>query len=375
MQKAWKFMVVVLLLAVVFGPAGCAAGAAKGVKVALVYPMTGPVPTYGQSSKEGSELAINEWNEAGGLLGEEIAWVLADSGCDGATATDAANKVIDQDKVKFIIGAVCSSASIPISEVSNPKKVLQISPTSTNPKVTIGKPYTFRACFLDPFQGGVVATFAGEDLGATTAAVMYDKGNDYVMGLAEYFKAAFEARGGKVVVYEAYTEADTDFSAILSKVADANPDVLFLPDYYNKVNLIGKQAKEKGITATLLGGDGWDSADLDYSAVEGGYHSNHYSPADPRAVVTNFLTKYQAEYGKAPDALAVLAYDATNVLFEAIKEAGTTDTEKVRDTLAAIEFEGVAGMITFNEEGDPIKTAAINQVTADEIVFIKWVSP
>ena len=375
MQKAWKFMVVVLLLAVVFGPAGCAAGAAKGVKVALVYPMTGPVPTYGQSSKEGSELAINEWNEAGGLLGEEIAWVLADSGCDGATATDAANKVIDQDKVKFIIGAVCSSASIPISEVANPKKVLQISPTSTNPKVTIGKPYTFRACFLDPFQGGVVASFAIEDLGAATAAVMYDKGNDYVMGLAEYFQAAFEARGGKVLVYEAYTEADTDFSAILSKVADANPDVLFLPDYYNKVNLIGKQAKEKGITATLLGGDGWDSADLDYSAVEGGYHSNHYSPADPRAVVTNFLTKYQAEYGKAPDALAVLAYDATNVLFEAIKEAGTNDPEKVRDTLAAIEFEGVAGMITFNEEGDPIKTAAINQVTADEIVFVKWVSP
>jgi branched-chain amino acid transport system substrate-binding protein len=375
MQKAWKFMVVVLLLAVVFGLAGCAAGGAKGVKVALVYPMTGPVPTYGQSSKEGSELAINEWNEAGGLLGEEIAWVLADSGCDGATATDAANKVIDQDKVKFIIGAVCSSASIPISEVANPKKVLQISPTSTNPKVTIGKPYTFRACFLDPFQGGVVASFAIEDLGAATAAVMYDKGNDYVMGLAEYFKAAFEARGGKVLVYEAYTEADTDFSAILSKVADANPDVLFLPDYYNKVNLIGKQAKEKGITATLLGGDGWDSADLDYSAVEGGYHSNHYSPADPRAVVTNFLTKYQAEYGKAPDALAVLAYDATNVLFEAIKEAGTNDTEKVRDTLAAIEFEGVAGMITFNEEGDPIKTAAINQVTADGIVFVKWVSP
>jgi branched-chain amino acid transport system substrate-binding protein len=375
MQKAWKFIAIVLLAITVLGLAGCPGGATKGVKVALVYPMTGPVPTYGQSSKEGSELAINEWNEAGGLLGEEIAWVLADSGCDGATATDAANKVIDQDKVKFIIGAVCSSASIPISEVSNPKKVLQISPTSTNPKVTIGKPYTFRACFLDPFQGGVVATFAGEDLGATTAAVMYDKGNDYVMGLAEYFKAAFEARGGKVLVYEAYTEADTDFSAILSKVADANPDVLFLPDYYNKVNLIGKQAKEKGITATLLGGDGWDSADLDYSAVEGGYHSNHYSPADPRAVVTNFLTKYQAEYGKAPDALAVLAYDATNVLFEAIKEAGTNDPEQVRDTLAAIEFEGVAGMITFNEEGDPIKTAAINQVTADEIVFIKWVSP
>jgi branched-chain amino acid transport system substrate-binding protein len=241
--------------------------------------------------------------------------------------------------------------------------------------VTIGKPYVFRACFLDPFQGDVVASFAKEDLGASTAAVMYDKGNDYVLGLAEYFQSAFEGKGGQVVVYEAYTEADTDFSAILSKVADANPDVLFLPDYYSKVNLIGKQAKEKGITADLLGADGWDSADLDLTAVEGGYHSNHYSPSDPRPVVQNFLTKYQDEYGKAPDALAVLAYDATVVLLTAIEQADTTDTEKVRDTMAAIECEGVAGNITFNEEGDPIKTAAINKVTADGFEFVKWVAP
>jgi branched-chain amino acid transport system substrate-binding protein len=373
-KKLWMFTSVTLILVFTLLVAGCAGGA-KGVKLALLYPMTGPVPTYGQSSQEGSELAIQQWNDAGGLLGGDIEWVVADTGCDGATATDAANKVIDQDKVKFIVGAVCSSASIPISEISNPKKVLQISPTSTNPQVTIGKPYTFRACFLDPFQGGVVASFAIEDLKATTAAVMYDKGNDYVLGLAGYFQDAFEARGGTVLVYEAYTEADTDFSAILSKVADANPDVLFLPDYYSKVNLIGKQAKEKGISAVMLGGDGWDSADLDWSAVEGGYHSNHYSPADPRAVVTGFLRDYEAKYGKAPDALAVLAFDATNVLLEAIKQADTTDTEKVRDTLAAIEFEGVAGVITFNAEGDPIKTAAINQVTADGIKFVKWVRP
>ncbi len=374
MKKLWMFTSVTLILVFTLLVAGCAGGA-KGVKLALLYPMTGPVPTYGQSSQEGSELAIQQWNDAGGLLGGDIEWVVADTGCDGATATDAANKVIDQDKVKFIVGAVCSSASIPISEISNPKKVLQISPTSTNPQVTVGKPYTFRACFLDPFQGGVVASFAIEDLKATTAAVMYDKGNDYVLGLAGYFKDAFEARGGTVLVYEAYTEADTDFSAILSKVADADPDVLFLPDYYSKVNLIGKQAKEKGISAVMLGGDGWDSADLDWSAVEGGYHSNHYSPADPRAVVTGFLRDYEAKYGKAPDALAVLAFDATNVLLEAIKQADTTDTEKVRDTLAAIEFEGVAGVITFNAEGDPIKTAAINQVTTDGIKFVKWVKP
>jgi branched-chain amino acid transport system substrate-binding protein len=337
--------------------------------------MTGPVPTYGQSSKEGSELAINEWNEKGGLLGQEIEWILEDGGCSAEMATDAANKVIDQDQVKFIIGEVCSGASIPISEITNAKQVLQISPTSTNPQVITGKPFVFRACFDDPFQGGSLAAFAKEDLKASTAAVMYDKGNDYVLGLAGYFRDAFEARGGNVVVYEAYTEADTDFSAILSKVADANPDILFLPDYYNKVNLIGKQAKEKGITATLLGGDGWDSADLDMTAVDGGYHSNHYSPADPRAVVTNFLNKYKAAYGKQPDALAVLAYDATNVLFEAIQKAGTNDPDKVRQAMAGIEFEGVAGVITFDPEGGPIKKAAIVQITNGQKVFTKWIAP
>jgi len=374
MKKAWKFAAVALVLLTVLALAGCG-GASEGVKIGLLFPMTGPVPTYGKSSQEGAELAIAEWNEKGGVLGKEIEWVLADGGCDGAVATDAANKLIDQDGVKFIVGEVCSSASIPVSEVANPKKVLQISPTSTNPKVTIGKPYVFRACFLDPFQGEVLASFAKKDLGASTAAVMYDKGNDYVLGLAEYFKQYFEEMGGNVPVYEAYTADDTDFSAILSKVADANVDVLFLPDYYNKVNLIGKQAKEKGITATMLGGDGWDSADLDLSAVDGGYHSNHYSAADPRPVVQNFLSKYQEKYGKAPDALAVLAYDATMVLLQSIEKAGTTDTEKVRDAMASIEYEGVAGSIKFNEEGDPIKTAAINQVTGGKIEFVKFVAP
>jgi branched-chain amino acid transport system substrate-binding protein len=372
MKKAWKFIAVLLVLAAI---AGCTAGGSKGVKIALIFPLTGPVPTFGQSSKEGAELAIKEWNEKGGLLGQQIEWVVADSGCDGATATDAANKVIDQDGVKFIVGAVCSSASIPISEVANPKGVLQISPTSTNPKVTIGKEYIFRACFLDPFQGEVLASFAKNDLGAATAAVMYDKGNDYVLGLAEYFQQYFEEMGGQVVVYEAYTDADTDFSAILSKVADANPDVLFLPDYYNKVNLIGKQAQEKGITATLIGADGWDSADLDVTAVEGGYHSNHYSPSDPRPVVQNLLKAYEAEYGKEPDALAVLSYDAVNVLFEAIKAANSNDPAKVKDSLSGIKFEGVAGDITFDAEGDPIKTAAIIHIVGGEKTFLKFVAP
>jgi branched-chain amino acid transport system substrate-binding protein len=342
--------------------------------------MTGAVPTFGQSSKEGAELAIQEWNDKGGLLGKKIEWVIGDSQCDAKAATDAANKVIDQDKVKFIIGEVCSSASIPVSVIANQKKVLQISPTSTNPKVTVNedgtvKPFTFRACFLDPFQGDVMAGIAMTDLKAKTAAVMYDKGNDYVLGLAGYFKDPFEKKGGKVVVYEAYTADDTDFSAILSKVADAKPDVLFLPDYYPKVNLIAKQAKEKGIKAVLLGGDGWDSADLDVQAVDGGYHSNHYAPSDPRPAVQGFLSTYKAKYGKEPDALAVLAYDAANILFESIKKANTNDTEKVRAAMSAIQVEGISGKITFDKNNNPIKTASLIHITGGKKVFVKFVTP
>jgi len=205
--------------------------------------------------------------------------------------------------------------------------------------------------------------------------VLYDVGNDYVKGLAEYYKASFEELGGEVPVFEAYVKEDTDFAALLTKVADADVDVLFLPDYYNKVNVIAKQAKEKGITAIMQGGDGWDSPLLDVEAVDGGYHSNHYSPADPRPMVQDFVANYEAAYGVPPDALAALAYDAAWVLLQAISEAGVDDPAVVRDALQNIEYEGVAGRIVFNEFGDPQKTAAINHVTGGKVEFVKFVAP
>ena len=292
-------LAVILILSMLVSACGATGG--SGVKMAIIAPMTGDVATFGESTKKGAELAIKEWNDKGGVLGQKMQWVVADGRCDAQEARNAANKVITQDKVKFIMGEVCSSASIPVSEVANANKVIQVTSTSTNPKVTVDdkgivKPYTFRACFIDPFQGTVMANFASNTLKAKTAAVLLDQGNDYVRGLAEYFIAQFEKNGGKVVVKETYTKDDTDFSAILSKVAAAKPDFLFLPDYYNKVNLIAKQAKEKGITAPMGGGDGWDSAELDVKAVDGGYYSNHYDPADPRPVVQNFLKAYGAAY-------------------------------------------------------------------------------
>jgi branched-chain amino acid transport system substrate-binding protein len=346
------------------------------VKVGMLFPMSGDVKTYGESSVNGVELAFDEARAAGW----EIETTLGDTKCDAQEAANVGNKAITQDKVNYILGAVCSSASIPISEIANPAGVIQLSPTSTNPQVTINedgsnKEYIFRACFLDPFQGEVNAAFAIRDLGAQTAAVLYDVGNDYVKGLAEYYKASFEEMGGEVPVFEAYTKDDTDFAALLTKVANAEVDVLFLPDYYNKVNVIAKQAKEKGITAVMQGGDGWDSPDLDTEAVDGGYHSNHYSPADPRPLVQNFVANYTTTYGTPPDALAALAYDAARVLLQAISEAGVDDPAVVRDALQNIEYEGVAGSIVFNDVGDPQKTAAINQVTGGKVEFVKFVAP
>jgi branched-chain amino acid transport system substrate-binding protein len=265
---------------------GCGGIGGTAVKLAIIAPITGANATFGKSTQQGAELAIKEWNDKGGVLGQKITWVVADGQCNAEQARNAANKVITQDKVKFIIGEVCSSASIPVSEVANANKVIQVSPTSTNASVTVDdkgvtKPYTFRACFIDDFQGVVMANFASNNLKAKTAAVIMDQGNAYTVGLAQAFITQFKKNGGTVSVQESYTSDDTDFSAILSKVAAAKPDFFFIPDYYQKVSLIGKQAKEKGITAVMGGGDGWDSSELDVKAVDGGFYSNHYDPRHP----------------------------------------------------------------------------------------------
>jgi len=380
-MKTLRIVALLAVVALLVTPLyGCKGGAKGTIKVAILAPLSGDVATYGESTRDGALLAIEEWNAKGGVLGRKIETIVEDSQCSAEPAVNAANKVIDQDKVKFIIGEVCSSASIPVSEIANAKKVLQISPTSTNPQVTVDengnvKEYVFRACFIDPFQGTVAAKFALENLNAKTAAVLLDQGNDYVRGLAEFFRDAFEKGGGKVVVWETYTGEDTDFSAILTKVADAKPDILYLPDYYSTVNLIASQAKEQGITAIMMGGDGWDSPDLDLKAVDGGYFTNHYSSEDPRPAVQEWVKKYKEKYGKTPDALATLAYDAANILMESIKKAGSDDPTKVKDAMAGLKFEGVSGVITFDEHHNPVKSAAILQVKDGAVKYITTVSP
>jgi branched-chain amino acid transport system substrate-binding protein len=388
-MRTFKFVGLFMIVALLLSACGGAAPAAKpagDLKMAVLAPLSGPVPTFGVSTRDGALMAIDEWNAKGGVNGQKIVPVVEDSQCTPDPAVNAANKVIDQDKVHYIIGEVCSKASIPVSEIANAKKVIQISPTSTNTSVTVGadgkvKDYIFRACFIDPFQGTVGAKFALNTLKAKTAFIMSDQSNDYVKGLAEAFETAFVAGGGKIVGKENYTGTDTDFSAILSKVADAKPDMVYLPDYYNVVNLVTKQAKEKGITAPFMGGDGWDSADLDVKAAAGGYYTNHYSPDDPRPEVQNFLKAYGAKYKddkgnpKVPDALATLAYDATNLMLNGIKTAGADDTTKVKDALAKISFDGVSGKITFDADHNPIKSATILAVQPDGVKFNSVVNP
>jgi branched-chain amino acid transport system substrate-binding protein len=384
-MRTFKFVSVLVILSLLLAACG-GVGSKKELKVAILAPLSGPVPTFGIGTRDGALLAIDEWNAKGGVLGMKIVPIVEDSQCTPDPALNAANKVIDQDKVHYIVGEVCSKASIAVSEIVNTKNVVQISPTSTNPSVVRDaagnvKPYTFVACFNDDTQGKVMAQFAYNDLGARNAFILFDQANDYVKGLAEYFEKYFVEAGGAVAGKETYTATDTDFSTILAKVVEANPDIIVLPDYYNIVNLVTSQAKEKGITTPFIGGDGWDSPDLDLVAADGGYHTNHYSPTEQRDIVQNFVKKYSETYKdekgdpKIPDALATLAYDATNMLLSAIDKAGVDDPAKVKDVLASSEFEVVSGKVTFDAFHTPIKPVFINVVKDGSVQFFKQIIP
>lgn len=354
-----------------------AGSGAIAVKVGMITPLSGDVKTYGESVKNAYELAMEEANKAGKV---NITTVVTDSKGDATEGVNAATKLINQDKVKAIFGPVISRVAIGVSDIVNTNKIVMITPTGTAPKVTVDngkrKEYIFRSCFIDPFQGQVMAKFGLNTVKAKNASIVYDISNDYSKGLAETFKAAFEQGGGKVVNMESYGKDDVDFSAILTKVGSNSPDVLFLPDYYNKVSLIGRQAKEKGVKATLLGVDGWDSAELDTKAMEGGYFSNHYSAEDQRPEVQEWIKKYQAKFGKAPDALGTLAYDAANLLVEAIVKAGSDDPTKIRDAMANIkDFKAVTGTLSFDKDGNPIKSAVVLQIKDGKQKYVETVNP
>lgn len=376
-----KLLVLLILVIFVFS---VTVASAKIVRIGGVACLTGAAATYGASTRNACILAFQEANDKGGVnIGGEqylISYIFEDDQGSPEVAANAFRKLIDQDEVKAILGSVMSSCTLAGAPIAQDAGIPTISPTSTAVQVTRTGDYIFRSCFLDPFQGAVVATFSTEDLKAKTAAVIFDNANDYTKGLAEAFRDSFEKLGGKVVAFESFAEESktVDFSAQLTKIKSANPDVIFLDAYYSAAALMAKQARGLGITAPFVGADGWDSAEftkLGGEAVEGGHFCNHYSPEDPRPIVQNFVKKYAETYGATPDALATLAYDAALILLDSLERAGSTDGAAIRDAISATDLECVSGQITFDEYGDPLKKAAIIKVENGEFVFQKFVQP
>ncbi len=378
LNRGAAFLAAAAIALAIGAPAG-----AKEIKIGLITPLSGDVKTFGESVRNSFEIAVAEANAAGGVAGMTIVPVVVDDRNDPTEAANAANLLINQHRVRAIVGSVTSKTTIPVSDMAQTYRIPTITGTATNPKVTVAdgkrKDYMFRSCYTDSFQGTVMAKFSRETLKAKAAAILYDASNDYSKGIAEVFRDAFAKSGGKVVAYESYGRDDVDFSALLTKAKAAKPDVLFLPDYYNKVGLIAKQVKEKGLKVKLVGPDGWDSPELVKvagSAIDGGYFSNHYSPDDTRPEVVNWVKKYKAKYGQTPDALGTLAYDAANLLFDAIRKAKSDDPAKIKDALATIKgFKGVTGRFTIDRNGDPIKSAVIIRIENGKQKFLKVVNP
>ncbi len=356
------------------------------IPVGVLLPLSGPVPAFGAMARDAVRLAVDEWNAKGGVLGKKIVPVLIDSGCMPSKAESAVDKSIDQDKVHYLIGGICSKASVPASEIANSKKVIEISIGSTNPALTVKedggvKDYVYRACFIDPFQGTLAAKFALDELRVKRAFIMVKPADRYVKGQAEGFESEFKKGGGRIVGKGTYFADEKDFSRIVDKIAAIKPDIVYLPDYYDVANLAIKQARAKGVRAIFMGGDGWNSDDLDFQIAEGSFFTSHYSPNDTRPEVQSFVEAFSARYKdkegrpKAPGVLAALAYDATNIMLTAIKTAGADDTEQVKEALNNINFDGVTGQITFDANHNPVKSGVIFAVKGDRVVFEMEVNP
>ena len=358
---------------------GCKSGDGNTIKVGEFASLTGKEKTFGMSSHEGTELAFEEINKAGGVLGKQIELLTEDNQSKAGEPANIVNKLISRDGVVAILGEVASSRSLEAAPIAQEAKIPMISPASTNPKVTEVGDYIFRVCFIDPFQGTVMANFAINTLKVKKVAILTDAKSDYSKGLAKYFKEQFTKNSGVISSELDYNGSDKDFKAQLTTIKGAAPDAVFIPGYYTDVALIAIQAQEIGLSIPLFGGDGWESDNLLQvagKAVEGHYFSTHCSPEDTSAKMTSFVAAYKAKYNKTPDAMAALGYDSAYVLAEAIKRAGTTEGPKLRDAIAATkDFEGVTGKFSLNEKRDAVKSAAILQIKDGKFKFLETIAP
>ena len=341
-------------------------GGGDKVRIGVFMSTTGSTANFGISSVNGIKMAADEINAAGGINGKPVELLVQDDRSDASEAATIVTKFVTQDQVHAILGEVASSRSIAAAPIAQNAKIPMLTPSSTNPEVTKKGDFIFRSCFIDPVQGAAIAQFAAKTLGAKSAAIMVDRKNDYSTGLEKVIGEVFTRMGGTIVATQSYQEGDQDFNAQLTSLKGSNPQVIFVPGYYNDVGLIAKQARDKGITVPLVGGDGWDSAQLyaiGGSALNGSYFTNHYSPYDTDPKVQKFVNDYKSRYNTIPDALAATAYDAAHIMFDAIKRSTSLSGPDIRNALAATKaFPGVTGTVTFNEQRDAVKPIVMIEI-------------
>jgi branched-chain amino acid transport system substrate-binding protein len=366
----------------VLGLAGCGKKTTVGDEILIgeYGAFTGSTASFGQSTHKGLSLAIEEANDGGGVLGKKVRLISEDDQGKPEEAQTAVTKLINKDRVSALIGEFASSNSLAGAPVAQQARIPMLSHGSTNPKVTQVGDYIFRVCFIDPFQGHVMAKFARNSLNLDRVAILRDVKSDYSVGLADFFTKSFTEMGGKIVADESYSAGDKDFGAQLTSIKGKNPSAVFIPGYYTEVGLIARQARKLGLHAVLLGGDGWDSQklwEIGGEALNGSYFSNHYTVDNPSPVVQGFIAAYKARYnGETPDALAALGYDAGKVMIDAIARAGSDDPRAIRDALAETRgFAGVTGVITLNEDRDAVKPAVVLQVMDGKFRYKETVEP
>ncbi len=341
--------------------------------------LTGSEATFGLSTNKGIRMAFDEINEKGGVKGKKIKLITEDDQGKPDEAAQAVTRLITQNKVVALLGEVASGRSKAAAPIANKNKIPMITPASTNPDVTKLGDYIFRTCFIDPFQGLVMAKFAKETLQLKKAAILRDVKNDYSVGLANVFVEEFKKMGGEIVEDLSYQSGDIDFKAQLTQIKAKSPEAIFIPGYYTEVGLIALQTKQLGIKSVLLGGDGWDSpklAEIGKDAVNGNYFSTHYTTESTEPVVVDFVTKFKQRYSETPDAMAALGYDAAHILANAMTRAADLKPETIRDEVAkTMDFKGVTGKITINSSRDAVKSAVVVQVQGTQLKYVTTVSP
>jgi branched-chain amino acid transport system substrate-binding protein len=356
------------------------AGAPATIKIGEFASLTGKEAAFGQSSHKGTLLAIEAINAAGGLLGKQVEFIYEDNRSTPGESATIAKKLITRDKVVALLGEVASGRSLEAAPIAQSNKIPMISPSSTNPQVTQTGDYIFRVCFTDPFQGKLLAEFAKRTLKTQKVAIFSDVSAPYSVGLAQYFKAPFVANGGQVSAEQKYTGGDKDFKAQLTAIKATGPDAIFVPGYYTDAGLIVAQARQLGINVPLFGGDGWEAPELIQiagSALEGTYYSTHFSAENQDPRVQGFVAAFRLKFnGESPDAMAALGYDSAMILADAIKRAGTTESVKLRDAIAATkDFDGLTGKTTLDSERNATKSAVIITVKDNKFKYVETIAP